>query len=207
MHVRTRALLRKVAHRYPTIAVSGRPRDDVAARLRGIPLRLVFGNHGGEPPMRSAPVRVREWVRRLTERLAEAPGVVIEDKVFTVAIHYRRARNKAAALGRIHAALEGLHGVRVLGGVEAVALLPTGGPDKGVALQRARRLLGCDRAVYVGDDETDEVAFRSDRATRLLAVRVGRVESSAARYHLACQEDIDGLLQQLLDFRSRWPRV
>jgi trehalose 6-phosphate phosphatase len=95
----------------------------------------------------------------------------------------------------------------VLGGVEAVALLPTGGPDKGVALQRARRLLGCDRAVYVGDDETDEVAFRSDRATRLLAVRVGRVESSAARYHLACQEDIDGLLQQLLDFRSRWPRV
>jgi hypothetical protein len=72
-----------------------------------------------------------------------------------------------------------------------------------VALQRARRLLGCERVVYVGDDETDEVAFRSDRATRLLGVRVGKVQASAARYHLPRQEDIDQLLQAFLDLRPR----
>ena len=42
MHVTTRQLLRDVARRYPTIALSGRARDDVAARLRGLPLRLVL---------------------------------------------------------------------------------------------------------------------------------------------------------------------
>jgi trehalose 6-phosphate phosphatase len=202
MHVSTRKLLRDVARRYPTIAVSGRARHDVAARLRGLPLRLVFGNHGGEPPLHRPPTRVRQWVRLLRKRLADAPGIVLEDKVYTLAIHYRRARNKAAALARIQAAVQELRGVRVLGGVEAIALLPDPGPDKGVALQRARRLLGCDRVVYVGDDETDEVAFRSDRATRLLAVKVGKVEASAARYHLARQEDIDRLLQVFLEFRS-----
>ena len=43
----------------------------------------------------------------------------------------------------------------------------------------ARKSLGCDCALYVGDDDTDEDAFASDSPERLIAVRVGRAAQLA----------------------------
>ncbi|OFW07456.1 MAG: trehalose-phosphatase [Acidobacteria bacterium RIFCSPLOWO2_02_FULL_68_18] len=203
MRVRTRRLFTQVAHRYPSIAISGRPLDDIARRLVGIPIRSVFGNYGGEPsPQGKPPVRVGAWVTHLRERLSTLSGVVVEDKGYSVTIHYRRARNKDRAIAAIHDAARALPGARVLGGVEAVTLLPREGPDKGVALQRARRLLRCDTAIYVGDDDTDEDAFASAHPDRLLSIRVGPSRKSRARYHLQRQADIDRLLQSLLTLRQ-----
>jgi hypothetical protein len=51
-----------------------------------------------------------------------------------------------------------------------------------------RRLLACDTAIYVGDDDTDEDAFGSAGSHRLLAIRVGR-------------RAVDELLRLLLEFR------
>jgi trehalose-6-phosphatase len=42
-----------------------------------------------------------------------------------------------------------------------------------MALERARRLLACDSAIYVGDDETDENAFEAAASSRLLSIRIG----------------------------------
>ena len=124
-------------------------------------MRFVFGNYGCEPSAGGELAgRVGAWVSRLTDRLSTHRGIVIEDKGFSVTIHYRRAHNKDRAVADILDAARTLDGARVLGGVQAVTLLPRGAPDKGVALQRARRLLRCDTAIYVGDDDTDEDAFR-----------------------------------------------
>ena len=203
MRVRTRRLFAQVARCYPSIAISGRPLNDIAQRLAGIPVRAVFGNYGGEPSARSKPTgRVGAWVVHLTERLSTHRGVVVEDKGYSVTIHYRHARNKDRAVAHIHDAARTLSGARVLGGVQAVTLLPREGPDKGVALQRARRLLRCDAAIYVGDDDTDEDAFASGQPDRLLSIRVGPSRTSRARYHLQRQADIDRLLQSLLTLRQ-----
>ena len=70
--------------------------------------------------------------------------------------------------------------VRLVGGKHVVNLLPAGAPHKGLALERARARLGCDTAIYVGDDETDEDVFALDQPGRLLAIRVGRKPSSSA---------------------------
>lgn len=199
MRARTRRLFTQVAHCYPSITISGRPLDDIAQRLVGIPVRSVFGNYGGEPsPRGKPPVRVGAWVRHLRERLSTHRGVVVEDKGYSVTIHYRRARDKDRAVADIHDAARTLSGARVLGGVHAVTLLPREGPDKGVALQRARRGLRCDTAIYVGDDDTDEDAFGSGDPDRLLSIRVGASRTSKARYHLQRQADIDRLLRALL---------
>ena len=45
-----------------------------------------------------------------------------------------------------------------------------------------RGALGCDTALYVGDDETDEDVFALDEPGRLLTVRVGNAPSRAAFY-------------------------
>jgi trehalose 6-phosphate phosphatase len=63
------------------------------------------------------------------------------------------------------------------------------------------RRVGRGSALYVGDDATDEDAFRSD-AVRV-SVRVGPAHASAARYFLRSQADIDDLLRALVRSRRR----
>jgi trehalose-phosphatase len=197
-------LLVSVAERYPCVVVSGRRLDDLAPRLEGIPLRMVFGNFGYEPTSagRHPPADVATWVAALTRRLPLQEGLVIEDKQYSVAIHFRHARRQREVRRAIANAVRGLHGVRVLSGTKTITLLPQGGPDKGAALQSARSVLECDTAIYVGDDGTDEAAFGSAPPESLLAIRVGRAGETRARFRLARQTDIDALLRALLALRS-----
>jgi trehalose-6-phosphatase len=53
-------------------------------------------------------------------------------------------------------------------------------------------------AIYVGDDRTDEDAFRLEMPS-FAAIRVGRREHSAAPYFLEAQTDNDRLIELLLN--------
>jgi trehalose 6-phosphate phosphatase len=204
MRARTRALLARVSRRYPCVVISGRALADISQRVRRIPLWYVFGNHGLEPAsngsLRNA--RTTGWLRELRLKLPDHPGVVIEDKRHTVTIHYRAARDRRRAAAAIDEVVQKLPDARVIGGVEAVNILPRGGPNKGVALQRALDLFGCRTAIYVGDDGTDEDAFAAVDPEHLLGIRVGRAAESRARYHLRSQTEMDDLLRALADLRS-----
>jgi trehalose 6-phosphate phosphatase len=203
----TRRLLEELARRYPCVVISGRSRGDVGRRLRGVPLAGVVGNHGLEP--RHAMARegraVRRWARALEERLGGIPGVVIEDKGLSLAVHFRGARRKREARGRILTAAAALGDVRLVGGKLVLNVLPAGAPGKGRALERARARLGCDASVYVGDDETDEDVFALEAPARLLGIRVGRSAGSAAGYFIRTQAEIDRLLRSFLAFRPGSP--
>ncbi len=201
----TRRLLAAVARRYPCIVISGRARHDLLKRIGALPVFHVAGNHGLEPWGQSAAYAslVHDWVHQLAARLGGYDGLVIEDKTYSVAVHYRRAPSQRRAAAAIARAVRGLRGARTIGGRQTVNLVPRGAPHKGTALERARRLLACDTAIYVGDDDTDEDAFGSDRPDRLLAVRVGVRRQSRARYSLRNQAEIDDFLLTLLACRPR----
>jgi trehalose 6-phosphate phosphatase len=175
----------------------------VARRLKGIAVWHVFGNHGVEPWGQDGAhaKQVREWLDLLERRLSSYSGLHIEDKTYSVAIHYRSVRQKRLVVRAINDAVIGLHGSRTFGGKQAVNLVPRDAPHKGMALERARRLLACDSAIYVGDDETDEDAFRVAPPERLLAVRIGGTRKSGARYYLKAQYEIDSLLRMLVQLR------
>jgi trehalose 6-phosphate phosphatase len=79
--------------------------------------------------------------------------------------------------------------------------LPRDSVDKGDALQRARRLLHCDLAIYVGDDDTDEDAFAERPPGVVLGIRIGARRGSRARYHLKNQLEMDTFLQTLIQLR------
>lgn len=204
MRTETRRWLARAARRYPCVVISGRPLDDLAKRLRRIPVWHLFGNHGLEPLGRGelqAP-RVREWVSVLRSRLPRAEGLVIEDKTYSATVHYRHAQGKRRLRSLILDAARHLPDARAVHGAEAINLLPRGGPHKGVALQQARRLFACDTAIYVGDDGTDEDAFASAPADRLLAIAVGMRRESRARFRLRSQQEVDRLLQTLVELRG-----
>ncbi len=168
--------------------VSGRTVDDLRRRLKPWDGAIV-GQHGLE--IRRADARV---VRRHAapphfpslERFAAAhPGVLLEDKGATVALHYRQAPALApAVVAAAAAAVNGDEGWRVVEGKMVVELVPRG-IGKGAAI---RELLGEPpfrgrRPVFAGDDRTDEDGFATVTAEGGVAVRVGP-GPSAAGYRL-----------------------
>jgi len=216
MRARTRELLERAAALYPAVVISGRTRADTQPRLDGVPLREVIGNHGAERgregregqaqrEQQRQQEHVRRWRQLLEKRLSGLTGVFIEDKGLSLAVHYRQSRQKKKARTAILAAaaeIERQEPVRLMGGKQVVNLLPEGAPHKGIALERARARLGCDTALYVGDDETDEDVFALDQPGRLLGVRVGARAVSHAAYYLRSQREIDALLRALIRARS-----
>lgn len=199
MRPTTSAAFRQLCDLYPCVVISGRAHDDVSARLDGARVRAVVGNHGIEASSANPRYsrRVREWLAFL-QPLADAhPGLALEDKGYSLAVHYRRVRRKREALSDLRTVLSKLGPVRELPGKQVVNLLPPGAPHKGDAVQTLRKELRADTAIFVGDDVTDEDAFAIADREPLLPVRVGRKLRSAAWYYLPRQPDIDLLLKLL----------
>lgn len=203
MRVSTRRLLRRASTLYPCVVISGRAQGDALGRLRGIEVCRVVGNHGAEPSREAKAIRrrVQQWLPVLT-RLSRRQGVIVEDKGFSVSVHYRQARERAAARRAILKLAQSLTDVRIIGGKLVVNFLVPDAPHKGLALERERAHFACDTVVYVGDDETDEDVFQLDRPGRLLSIRVGQKRSSAAPYYIRNQAEIDRLLETLIALRG-----
>lgn len=208
MRATTRDLLAELCDRYPCAVISGRGRDDVARRLGGAAVRYVVGNHGAEPSVGMATFEelVRAMRARLAVALADVPSVEIEDKRYSLAIHYRRSRSGTLthAAEAIEAAIADLPAeARVVAGKRVVNVLPRDAPHKGVALLALQASAAADMTLYVGDDVTDEDVFELERPERLIGVRVGRSRSSAASYYIADQGRIDALLARLVEGRRK----
>ncbi len=206
MRASTRALLVKVAKKYPCAIISGRSRQDVSARLEGVPLVATVGNHGLEPSAEEDALakHSERWKRSLSESLADLSGIEIEDKGLSIAIHYRKSRARRLARERIAQAIASLEGSpRIIAGKLVVNLLPDSALHKGTALQDLRARMHADTAIYVGDDVTDEDVFSLDEPGRLLSIRVGRDPASSAPYYLRSQGEIDILLRCLVAYRVK----
>lgn len=205
MRPQTRELFSRVCRLYPTAVISGRSQGDVRGRLAPAPTKYVVGNHGIEPgrSMREAE-RISARVRGpLQAALHRVPGVDVEDKRYSLAVHYRRSRNKRLARAAILRAIAALpEPMRVLSGKLVLNVLPEHAPNKGHALLSLRSAEGADVALYVGDDVTDEDVFGIDQPGRLLSVRVGDSRGSAAHYYLRKQAEVDRLLAVLAKLRE-----
>jgi len=203
MRATTRALLERLTRFYPCIVISGRARRDVMKWVRGTGVLEVLGNHGVEPWQAQGLFldAVSGWRPVLAKHLGHLKGVEIEDKRYSLAIHYRRSRQKKNARTAILRAVALLGEVRIIGGVQVINILPAGAPHKGMALERERIRLTCDTAVYIGDDETDEDVFTLDRPGRLLTIRVGAKRVSRAAYCIRDQRQIDEFLEAMLVIR------
>jgi len=203
MRARTAKLLVDVARRYPCVVISGRSRADVMEKVAAIPLRAVVGNHGMEPShgLRAWRRQTATWSVQLEAALPPIPGLVIENKGVSLAIHYRKARARATVRRLVLAVVAALRGTRIVEGKMVVNILPAVAPDKGTALITLRKRLRCESAIYVGDDDNDEDVFALPKQEHLLGIRVGRARRSQASYFVPRQTDIDRLLVRLVEAR------
>jgi len=189
--------------RFAVAIVSGRSLREVRKRV-GIPGIIYAGNHGLElqgPGLRYLIPRARalrpafaSLLADLRRALRPLPGVSLEGKGLSLSVHFRRmSGSNLARLNRLVAAALAQSGrrriMRLSRGKKVLEFRPRLAWDKGRIvcwLRRELRRKG-DRdllPVYVGDDRTDEDAFRALSGLGV-TVRVGRPRaSSAARYFL-----------------------
>ena len=190
----------------PVAVITGRSRADALTHLGFTPAYLA-GNHGAE----GLPGHEGEeggyvslcsnWKKQLGTLLPdqEAAGIVLEDKGATLTLHYRNSENREQAHGEILNAIARLVPQPRSGSGKFVEnIAPQAAPHKGAAVLSIMAHLGCSRALFVGDDETDEDVFRLDDA-RIMGIRVGMNPSSASRYYLRDQNEIGELLERIRD--------
>jgi trehalose 6-phosphate phosphatase len=179
----------------------------VAGRVADLPIRHIVGNHGIDHGDGAAAIaaHVDALVADLRP-LCAVPGVELEHKRYSLAIHYRNAVRRGAARRTIAAALAALGAsVRTVAGKMVFDVLPRGAPDKGVALAAIQAAESAETALYIGDDRTDEDVFRSARSERLVPIRVGASARSAAWFFVRDQREVDRLLAAVITLRSHRP--
>ena len=208
-------LLRELRDRgYQVVIISGRPAGDVY-RLLGVDDLDYIGNHGlevlhGEPPpvARTAEplqVQVRWLAARVRERLGDVPGLLIEEKRFSTAIHYRLV--DAATVDRVKQVATFLAAqhrpwVVLMRGKEVLEIRPNLPWDKGrAALWWLERRYGPDwpqrvMPIYIGDDRTDEDAFAA-LAGGGITVAVAPQGPTVAGYYLRGWEEVLDFLRRL----------
>ncbi|HWA91423.1 MAG TPA: trehalose-phosphatase [Rhizomicrobium sp.] len=171
--------------------VSGRAIDDVD-RILGRSVMAVAGLHGLERRSASGTLHRTsrhaglDRARSAYQELArEHPGLLVEDKGASVALHYRGyPQAAAAALRRANevAAATGLH----LQEGAMVVELRTPGPDKGDAILEflSEAPFAGAKPIFVGDDLTDEHGFAVVETLGGMGILVGPMRPTAARFRL-----------------------
>lgn len=203
--------LTELARHCPVAILSGRELSDIRERV-GIPGLWYAGCHGfeisgpdGTEYRNEGAAQARPALRTasdaLRRELAGLPGVVIEQKSYSVAVHYRNAEGPLA--GRIiEVARRNARrlSLRVTTGRKLVELRPDIDWDKGKALTWILSRISGDHRnapIYVGDDLTDEDAFDALRFSGI-AVVVRNAESgdrpTSARFAVADPAEVPNLL-------------
>lgn len=201
----TRSALSRLVRspRFRVWVVSGRRRADIRARVR-VPGIRYLGLHGWEgragnrvpEQTRQVVLCAKNWIGSL---LLSTPGIWIEDKDVTFAIHYRSVSEKGVRDARqlLRGVLEALEGsLRVVKGKKVWEVAPRELEDKGIAIKQELSAIGREAVpVYIGDDLMDEPAF--DACSSGVTVRVGRVCRSKARYRLSSVAQVHRFLENL----------
>jgi trehalose 6-phosphate phosphatase len=214
---RTRELLTGLADREDLSLgiVSGRRVADLRTRTQLRTRVYLAGLHGMEievgqrrwqhPDLEAAREDVRELNERLEDVRMRVPGLILEDKHASVAVHVRgvdpERRGSALDLADGCAAEWVRSGrLRRLTGNLVLEFLPNVACHKGdatrwIARDVEERCGAPAWVVFVGDDITDEDAFNA--IERGVGVLIGSRES-AATYQLGSMSEVNGLLAWLL---------
>jgi trehalose 6-phosphate phosphatase len=189
--------------------VSGRTLDQLdrlfsplclcAAGLHGLERRNLGSQVRRAAPDPAILARARA---RLAAFAAATPGILLEDKGLTLALHYRKApAAAAAAIAAAEAAVaESAGGLVLLRGKMVCELKPPGA-DKGQAIAAfmAEPPFAGRLQVFAGDDLTDEAGFAAINRLGGISIRIGGASPTAATYGHRDVAAVQSWLLELLD--------
>jgi trehalose 6-phosphate phosphatase len=188
-----------------TALISGRALDTLRS-LSSMPESVhLVGSHGAEFASGFSHDIDESMLRTIFDTLnaiaAERPGVTVELKPASVALHVRNAGPADAEAALIQARdASGSWDAELTEG-KAVLEFAVISTDKGEAVDILREQHDASAVVFFGDDVTDEKAFRRLRESDV-GVKVGPGDT-LARYRIDSPEDVAAALEFLLETRAQ----
>ncbi|MGB9715667.1 MAG: trehalose-phosphatase [Thermodesulfovibrionales bacterium] len=206
-------LMRDSKNCYLTI-LSGRSLKDIKQR---IDIKKIYygGNHGLDisgpnlrykhPKAVSVKKVINQIRQKLKEEIKDIDGAWLEDKKFTFSLHFRSVKTEdILRLEKIFNNVVNKYSdkklLSVIKGKKVLELLPDMTWDKGKAvLWFLQRFNDKCLPIYVGDDKTDETAFKA-LYLKGVTVRIGKSKRSSAVYYLKGYWEITKFLKQVYEF-------
>ncbi|MFA4829253.1 MAG: trehalose-phosphatase [Thermodesulfovibrionales bacterium] len=200
---------------YLTI-LSGRSLPDIK-KMAGIKNICYGGNHGLDiagpnirfthPKVLSTRPLIIKIKKLLDKEIRTIKGAWLEDKKFTLSLHFRSARTKD--IPRVKKVFYDVAGkfleknlLVVIKGKKVLELAPNVSWNKGKAVRWIlQRLKGKYLSIYIGDDLTDETAFKA-LCKRGITIRVGKSKKTFADYYLNGYREVSSILKQIVELQS-----
>ncbi len=216
----TRNLLKRLSmlENLHLAVISGRGFEELTEL---VPLENVTlaGNHGLKIRFQDGRTRkpetgeeIKETIRKINSEVQKAfgslAGVIIEDKGFGLALHYRQYEGEAGSVKEKFYEIWDRHGIpllEVIQGAKLVEIRPKKW-NKGDAVELLRQKWGKPTTIYVGDDTTDEDAFgvlEDIKNGFPILVAEGENPDTRARYRLENPAAVNDFLAALYDYLSR----
>jgi trehalose 6-phosphate phosphatase len=206
-----RMTLRTLASKVSVAILSGRDLDDVRERV-AIDGIIYAGSHGFDI---AGPYGLRKQIatefspildvaeKELREKLAGMLGALLERKRFSIAAHYRQA--DASDIIKVTQAVNGViarhRELRRLAGKKVYELQPDIEWNKGKAVAWILETMGATHMefcpLYIGDDRTDEDAFRIIQQRGIGIVVSEYSRPTTARYALKNPAEVEVFLRAL----------
>ncbi|MBU0501614.1 MAG: trehalose-phosphatase [bacterium] len=192
--------------------ISGRQLTDLKNKV-GLTNIYYAGNHGLEifgpkirlthPRASAAKPLLSKIKKELKQKLDKIPGVLVEDKILTLSIHYRLV--KPSSLKKFKRALRETLApdlkakkIKLTEGKKVFEVRPNVPWDKGKTVLWFMKKLGRHKTpVYIGDDSTDEDAFRA-LSKKGITIRVGPSKGSVAQKFLKDVNQVFHFLKTML---------
>jgi alpha,alpha-trehalose-phosphate synthase [UDP-forming]/trehalose-phosphatase len=202
-----RSIIEVLKEKMPVAIVSGRELEDIKKRV-GITDIIYAGNHGAEiwdgerlvvsPDLGDNKRILEQIILQMRKALSSVNGIIIEEKGITASIHYRKVPSRD--LGKVFDIFWSTADrykdlFRITSGKKVFEIRPYGIWNKGDAVKWIIKNFGGDRVpIYIGDDVTDEDAFKILRG-RGIGISVGKSEESD--YYLKNQREVKRFLLYL----------
>ncbi|OMP04110.1 Trehalose-phosphatase [Corchorus olitorius] len=229
MSKKMRKTVRKLAKCFPTAIVSGRCRDKVYKFVKLAELYYA-GSHGMDikgPEKRSKSNKdsdevlfqpaseflpmIDEVYKQLVETTKSTPGAKVENNKFCLSVHFRCVDEKkwSELAQQVRSVLKEYPKLRLTQGRKVLEIRPTIKWDKGKALEFLLESLGFANCtdvfpVYIGDDRTDEDAFKilRDRGQGFGILVSKFPKETNASYSLQEPDEVMDFLRRLVEWKQ-----
>ncbi|KAJ3695804.1 hypothetical protein LUZ60_001181 [Juncus effusus] len=221
-----RGAVRDVARYFPTAIVTGRCRDKVFEFVKLAELYYA-GSHGMDiqvPKYKKSKVKgdlfqpaseflpmIDQVYKALVEKTKSTPGAKVENNKFCVSVHFRCVDEKlwSNLFGQVNTVMKDFPSLRLTQGRKVLEIRPPIKWDKGKALEFLLESLGfadCDDVlpVYIGDDRTDEDAFKvlRNRGQGIGILVSKSPKETKAAYSLQEPAEVMDFLQRLVEWKQ-----
>ncbi|KAK9096651.1 hypothetical protein Sjap_022148 [Stephania japonica] len=205
-----RRVVKNVARYFPTAIVTGRCRDKVYSFVRLTELYYA-GSHGMDIKGPSKSSKNKKVYKALVERTKSIPGAKVENNKFCVSVHFRCVDEKSWSplADQVKSVLKEYPKLTLTQGRKVLEIRPTIKWDKGKALEFLLESLGFANRnnvlpLYIGDDRTDEDAFKVLRKRRQgFGILVSKTpKETSASYSLQEPSEVMDFLHRLVEWKK-----